>query len=353
MAESLYRKICIITCAIVTIAFYLWHLIGKIIYIYVSTPSAVAVLDALASCLVAAICVINPLSRFLFNKEKFCTLRRVLKKIDNFLGVGKNDCKIKTTRTKIAVQSFLVLSCAGDMYTKIRNIGYDIYKYNFVNIFFLQWLSFFVLWFFDFSKTVSNRLVLLNKKIEKLVTVEDHESFRQTFNCMKCHFALCEIFESLGEICGWQILMLQKMCALYMVETIFYCYSYFQHGGLCHISDIICNILWTLTFLVVPMSKQKLLLFERFFQIYAALVLFACDEINREANSTLLLCQDVIRSTKDKTLMRKLLKHFARQIGTVNSQFRCPLELVLDKKTFLKILTDVLNYLIIVFQFDT
>ena len=98
---------------------------------------------------------------------------------------------------------------------------------------------------------------------------------------------------------------------------------------------------------------KKSLLFERFFQIYAALVLFACDKINREANSTLLLCQNVIRSTKDKTLMRKLLKHFARQIGTVNSQFRCPLELVLDKKTFLKILTDVLNYLIIVFQFDT
>ncbi|CAH1370288.1 unnamed protein product [Tenebrio molitor] len=143
--------------------------------------------------------------------------------------------------------------------------------------------------------------------------------------------------ETVGRVYGWQILIMEKMITFYVVYTTYYCYLLLS--GLAIIFHPMCvlnNVLWTTVFL-----------------IYGVLILFSCDEANKKAQSVLLLSRNLIRRTKPKTQIRRVLQQFSSQMSQVKPQFCCPLGFPICRKSFFNIIGRVVDYLIIVFQLDT
>ncbi|XP_068907012.1 uncharacterized protein [Tenebrio molitor] len=281
------------------------QVLGKIRFIYKVIPLPNAIIDVIASALVMSICLVNSLSKYLLHRHHDTFLLPALRETDILLDTPDANNIRKLIKTLTYLVTLLSFGC--DYYSKTIYFTFDQQKYNLVNLFLMFYNLLIVLRVYDLANTIADRFVLLCNKINNLVRISNSESEilveADATNCLKCYYVLFEAMETVGRVYGWQILIMEKMITFYVVYTTYYCYLLLS--GLAIIFHPMCvlnNVLWTTVFL-----------------IYGVLILFSCDEANKKAQSVLLLSRNLIRRTKPKTQIRRVLQQFSSQMSQLDT----------------------------------
>ncbi|KAJ3657696.1 hypothetical protein Zmor_009483 [Zophobas morio] len=319
-----------------TVLLCLWDIAGKTKTLYRVIPTTSAAMDITADFLAATVLILNTGSTLILHHDKVKKNHNSFEKIDNFLQIAKSrndDSKF----VKICVHCAAFLTFAVDIYSRKGAYGWDNYKYNLAALFHLYRLQLFVLRIYNLTAKISKRFELLHQKVDKIVNSGDKDfAIPRLVTCMKCHYVLSKIMKNVSSLYGCQFVLVQKMLALYIVASIYFFYLVSHKGILLHIDEAFCYVLWVTIFLM----------------ICGFLLVFSCDRANNRATAVAKSCQDIIRMSSVDPRLKKLLKQFMRQIGIVNPKICYPDECRVSRKTFIRMTGNIINYLIIVFQFD-
>ncbi|KAJ3630664.1 hypothetical protein MTP99_011847 [Tenebrio molitor] len=327
------HKILILAQLLALILMCTWHTYGKIHTYYKQIPLPILIIDILRTSLLLAICLLNPIiTGFLYHHQN-TSFFATLQKTDPILGTPCKKKKQKWVKTLTYVMIIVTFGCDASIKTQV--FGFSQHKYNLVHLFY-TYISFTItLRFYDLANAITNRFLLLHQKINTLVDVHnDALMVVQAGNLLKCYYTLCKTMDTVSQLYGWQILLIEKMIVLHLVYTMYYIYLLFHTMTIWLF--VIVNILWAAGCF-----------------LHGYLIVFSCDDTNKSAQAVLLLSQNLAARTKPDSQVRKILEEFCRQIGQGKPEICCPLGLPIDRKLFCNIVGNVFNSLIIVFQFDS
>jgi hypothetical protein len=235
------HKILILAQLLALILMCAWHTYGKIHTYYTHIPLPILIIDILRTSLLLAICLLNPIiTGFLYHHQN-TSFFGTLQKTDPVLGTPHKKKKQKWVKTLTYVMIIVTFGC--DASVKTRVFGFSQHKYNLVHLFY-TYISFTItLRFYDLANAITNRFLLLHQKINTLVDVHnDALMVVQAGNLLKCYYTLCETMDTVSQLYGWQILLIEKMIVLHLVYTMYYIYLLFHTMTIWLF--VIVNILW-------------------------------------------------------------------------------------------------------------
>ncbi|EFA02929.1 gustatory receptor 94 [Tribolium castaneum] len=312
-SSPICHKISSVSTILAMLALYLWDIVGKINETYPKLELTSGIMDAMGDALVVGISVINTLSANILNRKQQLSINASVKKID-----------IQTNRSKllhVSVHCVVCLTFSWDIFSRNRSLGWAAYKYNLVPLFFLYKFQLFALQIHNLATKIERRFNILHREMAQTCDVD------QITNCMKTHYVLSKLMENISTIYGWQILLMYKMLALYIVGGLYFIHLLKSSGLNFHVAEAICYLLWN-----------------KFLIVGCVVLVFSCDRANQEAEKTPQLCRNLKKT--------KIMKQFLKQVDHLAPTIRLPQGSPVDRRAFFDIISDIINYVVIVLQFD-
>ncbi|EFA02928.2 gustatory receptor 93 [Tribolium castaneum] len=195
-------------------------------------------------------------------------------------------------------------------------------------------MTWFVVHLYVIVSEIRRRFELLNTKFEYIIRTTSSEA--AAINCLKCHDLLCGLITKVNKTFGFQIMIVDKLIALRVVETSYLCLLFaIEERTKFSVLTFVNNFIWSIDFIIC-----------------GALISFSCGKTNKQAQFSLILCQNLQNEVGNDPLKGEILTQFAKQVVAARPEFNCLGFLPVNYGSFLKILGSIFNYIVIVLQFD-
>ncbi|XP_044254782.1 uncharacterized protein LOC123005192 [Tribolium madens] len=333
--QKLYGFVVILSVFVMTVI----QMFGKLNFVYPLLKTSVCALDGGVALLIVFLEIVDAVNRNFINVKTISRFYNHLNKIDKFLDLPP--VRNYFLRGVLSYKFFVIIvHCVtfamffNDVTSNNDFYGWQGHKYNCISFILIYKMTWFVIRLYVTVNEIRRRFELLNRKFELIIRTTNSET--PTINYLKCHDMLCGLITKVNKTYGFQIMIMDKLIALRVVETSYLCVLFaIEERTKLSVLSFVNNCLWSICFIIC-----------------GALISFSCGKANKQAQFMIVLCQNLYNKVGGHPLKEEILMQFAKQVVLAKPEFNCLGFFPVNYGSFLKILSSIFNYIIIVLQFD-